>query len=180
MNFPIFCLSRAKHSDQQICGAMMANRIIIKLRSFLVAALLISGPFGPSVALADIPEDKVVGTKFSAIYHAKGQIGRPYLFGGTDPKRGFDCSGLIQFAYQTAGVQLPRDTRSQYQYSKRTDNPEPGDLVFFVINGKSISHAGIYIGNNKMIHAPSSGKRVEITRFDTPYWKKHFYGYGKL
>lgn len=154
----------------------MTKRLIIKLRSFLVATLLVASP----LAMADIPEDKDIGTKFAAIYHAREQIGRPYLFGGTDPKRGFDCSGLIQFAYKTAGVQLPRDTRSQYQHSKRTDTPEPGDLVFFVINGRTISHAGIYIGNSMMIHSPSSGGRVEITRFDTPYWKKRFHGFGKL
>lgn len=154
----------------------MINRLIITLRSFFIVTLLLVSSF----AFADISQGRLVGTKFSAILYAKEQIGRPYLYGGTDPNRGFDCSGLIQYAYENAGVPLPRTTSSQYQFSKKTNNPEPGDLVFFIINGKSISHAGIYIGDNKMIHAPSSGKRVEITRFDTPYWKKHFYGYGKL
>lgn len=155
---------------------MMARRLILKLRSFLVVALMSATPF----VYADTSSEQLTGTKFSAIYFAKEQIGTPYLFGGTDPNRGFDCSGLIQFAYKNAGVTLPRDTRSQYQHSKRTQNPEPGDLVFFVTSGKRISHAGIYIGDNKMVHAPSSGKRVEITSFDTPYWQKRFVGYGKL
>lgn len=158
---------------------MMQNRLTDQLKRFLFVAALLS-PISLAVADADLKQENLLGAKFSAIYYAKGQIGRPYLFGGTDPNRGFDCSGLIQYAYKNAGISLPRDTRSQYRYAKRTDKPEPGDLVFFITNGKSISHAGIYIGDNQMIHAPSSGKRVEITRFDTPYWQQRFYGYGKL
>ncbi|GGZ96527.1 NlpC/P60 family protein [Ignatzschineria ureiclastica] len=118
--------------------------------------------------------------KNAAISYAKEQLGTPYLFGGKQPGRGFDCSGLIQYAYQKVGIQIPRDTRSQYQFLPKTATPEPGDLVFFKIRGNRISHAGIYIGDNKMIHAPSSGKRVEITRLDTPYWQKHFYAFGKI
>lgn len=118
--------------------------------------------------------------KNAAISYAKEQVGTPYLFGGTQPGRGFDCSGLIQYAYQKVGIKIPRDTRSQYQFLPKTATPEPGDLVFFKIKGNRISHAGIYIGDNKMIHAPRPGKRVEITRFDTPYWQKHFYAFGKI
>ncbi len=118
--------------------------------------------------------------KQAAISYAKEQIGTPYLFGGKQPGRGFDCSGLIQYAYQKVGIQIPRDTRSQYQFLPKTAEPEPGDLVFFKIRGNRISHAGIYIGDNMMIHAPSSGKRVEITRLDTPYWQKHFHAYGRI
>lgn len=149
---------------------------MLKLQSFFLMTFLALS----SLAAADVTDKHLVGTKYSAIYFAKEQIGRPYLFGGREPSRGFDCSGLIQYAYENAGVELPRTTGSQYQFAERTESPEPGDLVFFVIGGKRISHAGIYIGDNKMIHAPSSGKRVEIARFDTPYWQKHFYGFGKI
>lgn len=133
-----------------------------------------------SFSFADTRRDSLLNVKSSAISYAKEQIGVRYLFGGTDPKRGFDCSGLIQYVYQNAGIETPRDTRSMYQEFKRTTTPEPGDIIFFITSGSQISHAGIYLGDNKMIHAPRTGKSVEITRIDTPYWQKRFMGFGKI
>ncbi len=108
------------------------------------------------------------------------QVGARYLFGGNAPKQGFDCSGLVEYSYAKAGISVPRTTRSQAQFFKTTDNPKVGDLVFFKINGRTVSHVGIYLGDNKMLHAPSSGKRVEVTRIDQPYWRERFYKFGTI
>ncbi len=156
----------------------MKKKILISWKTMLVTIGLFV--ISTSFSVAEGRRDSLFELKNAAISYAKEQIGRPYRFGGTDPKRGFDCSGLIQYVYRAVGVELPRDTRSQFQYVSKTNNPEPGDVIFFKIRGNSISHAGIYLGGTMMIHAPSSGKRVEITNFDTPYWKKRFYGFGKI
>lgn len=108
------------------------------------------------------------------IHDAKKYVGVPYKYGGNSPQTGFDCSGLVRHVYARSDISLPRTTTAQAQFMKKTRKPKVGDVLFFNINGRSISHSGIYLGNNQMVHAPSSGKRVEITRTDTPYWKKRF------
>lgn len=104
-------------------------------------------------------------------------LGSPYRFGGNRPSTGFDCSGFVQYAHARVGIDLPRTSRRQYRMGKQIKkrNLRAGDLVFFRIDTKkTISHVGIYIGNNKFIHAPSSGKRVSIARLDNPYWQRHY------
>lgn len=118
--------------------------------------------------------------KREAIQIAIQQIGTPYKLGGAAPHQGFDCSGLIQYAYQKVGLNVPRITREQSRFFSSTSRPQPGDIVFFKINGRTVSHAGIYLGNNKMVHAPRSGKNVEITSIDQPYWRKRLYKFGKM
>lgn len=89
-------------------------------------------------------------------------LGVPYVWGGTSPS-GFDCSGFIQYVYRTQGVNLPRVSRGQASSGSYVSlsNAQPGDIVYF--GQSSVTHVGIYIGNNKMIHAPSPGKSVMIT-----------------
>lgn len=101
-----------------------------------------------------------------AIDIAKKYLGVPYLWGGTNPKRGLDCSGLVQLVYRQLGVNLPRVSRDQAKAGKRVSslsNARPGDLVAFASRGLPVGHIGIYIGDNMMIHAPRTGKNVEIT-----------------
>lgn len=110
-----------------------------------------------------------------AAYYATKMIGARYRYGGNSPKKGFDCSGLIQYSYKLAGLTVPRNTRYQYRNSRfvRRSQLRKGDLLFFNQKGKRLSHVGIYIGNNKFVHAPSTGKRVQISTIKNPYWKKH-------
>ncbi|MEV5409215.1 C40 family peptidase [Thermopolyspora sp. NPDC052614] len=103
-----------------------------------------------------------------AIAAAKAQIGTPYRYGGTG-KGGFDCSGLVQYAWRKAGVKIPRVTTAQYRAIKTKvswKNLRGGDLIFFYGKG----HVGMYVGNGKMIHAPSSGKRVRIDKLNA--WRR--------
>ena len=88
-------------------------------------------------------------------------LGVPYVWGGTSPS-GFDCSGFIQYVYRSQGINLPRVSRAQAASGSYVSisNAQPGDILYF--GQSSVTHVGIYIGNNKMIHAPRPGKTVEI------------------
>ena len=104
----------------------------------------------------------------SAVTWAKKQIGDPYRYGATGPGS-FDCSGLMQYAWNKAGVKIPRVTYSQYSGIKKKiswSNLKPGDLMFF--SGKG--HVGMYVGNGKMVHSPSTGKTVRIEKLSS--WRK--------
>lgn len=117
-------------------------------------------------------------TRKQIISTTKELLGRPYKFGGNNPKEGFDCSGLVQYVYNRHGIKLPRRASQQYQKTSRISPKEaqPGDLLFFNINGKGISHVGIYIGRMRFVHAPSSGKKISTTSLKKKYWQKRFRG----
>jgi len=106
--------------------------------------------------------------------YALKMVGKPYKYGGSSPI-GFDCSGLVQYSYKQAGVKLPRETGDQLRASTplQGSHLRRGDLLFFDQEGRKKSHVGIYLGDGKFVHAPSSGKRVRTDRIDSPYWKKH-------
>ncbi|HMY44823.1 MAG TPA: C40 family peptidase, partial [Leptospiraceae bacterium] len=106
---------------------------------------------------------------------AQKYLGVPYRFGGQSPD-GFDCSGLTGYVYKKAGYQLPRDAGDQFKALRPIKTPRPGDLVFFKIDGKSIGHVGIYLGNLRFIHAPSTGKTVSIADMRISYWKTRYAG----
>lgn len=112
---------------------------------------------------------------------ARQQLGVPYSYGGATP-RGFDCSGLVQYAHRQIGVAVPRSTRQQYHAVQRVPftRIQPGDLIFFTINQQRVSHVGIYVGDRKFIHAPSAGKRVSYARLDNPYWRRRIVGAGRF
>lgn len=106
---------------------------------------------------------------------AEQYLGVPYRPGGFSPS-GFDCSGLTSYVYKEAGYSIPRSASAQYNALRPVRVPAVGDLVFFRTNGTSISHVGIYIGNYKFIHAPSSGKTVSIADLRLDYWKNSYAG----
>ncbi len=112
---------------------------------------------------------------------ARDMVGTPYLYGGANP-RGFDCSGLVYYSYRKASVKVPRTTTEQFRQSKRVkmSRLRPGDLIFFRLSQRKLSHVGIYAGNGKFIHSPSSGKRVSYGSLDNPYWKARVIGAGRF
>jgi len=110
-----------------------------------------------------------------AAFYATKLVGARYHYGGNNPSRGFDCSGLVQYSYKLAGIRIPRSTQYQYQRSHYINRSQlrKGDLLFFNQEGKRFSHVGIYIGDNKFVHAPSTGKRVRVSTISNPYWSRH-------
>ncbi|WP_446666606.1 C40 family peptidase [Flexivirga sp. B27] len=98
------------------------------------------------------------GSTSSVISIAEKYLGVPYVWGGSTPSQGFDCSGLTSYVYKQAGMYIPRTASQQQSYMKRTSSPQPGDLVFF---GSPAYHVGIYLGNNMMIAAPKPGDVVK-------------------
>ncbi len=105
---------------------------------------------------------------------AVAMVGKPYHYGGNTPA-GFDCSGLVQYSYRRVGVTLPHGTASLRRISQAVsrNHLERGDLLFFTQEGKRSSHVALYIGDNRFVHAPSTGKKVYISSFDDPYWRRH-------
>ena len=113
------------------------------------------------------------------LFRALGLVGTPYRYGGNTPEGGFDCSGLVGFVYRdAAGLQLPRSTR---ELIRLPVPPVPrqalsaGDLVFFATSGGGqVSHAGIYVGEGRFVHAPSSGGTVRLDSLSSRYWQQTY------
>ena len=116
--------------------------------------------------------------KVSALLQtARSYIGVPYQFGGTTPKA-FDCSGYLQYVFAKNGINIPRTADEQYKLGLRTKTSKqlvPGDLVFFTTYEAGASHCGIYLGEDKFIHA-SSSKGVRIDTLKDDYWAPRYLG----
>jgi cell wall-associated NlpC family hydrolase len=105
-------------------------------------------------------------------------LGTPYLWGGADPRKGFDCSGFVQYIYAQAGVAVGRTTYAQVkqgQAVREVENLQPGDAVFFADRG-DVHHEGLYIGGGQFIHAPHTGDVVKISSLSEPYYASQFVG----
>ena len=150
-------------------------RLIVRIdRHFTAAFGLILFALG---GCSSAPQQANLEVGAGAAQHALGMQGKPYRPGGNSP-RGFDCSGLVQYSYARANMQLPRSTEGQWASSRAVPRTEirPGDLLFFHQEGKRNSHVGIYVGNNRFVHAPSSSKHVSIASLSNRYWSQHFAG----
>ncbi|MFF2796222.1 C40 family peptidase [Lysinibacillus xylanilyticus] len=129
------------------------------------------------------PQNVVVGSgsgtasSGDAISTAKQFLGRSYVWGGSNPSTGFDCSGLVQWSYKQAGVSLPRTASQQYLATQRISASEArvGDLVFFSY-GSGVAHVGIYLGNNTMIDAQNKGVVIE----SLDWWNQYLVGFGRI
>ncbi|MBS3779699.1 MAG: C40 family peptidase [Desulfovermiculus sp.] len=109
---------------------------------------------------------------------AQGFLGLPYQWGGTRPAEGFDCSGLTMAVYRLNGLHLPRTSREQFRAGTAISRKDlsKGDLVFFAPSRSKISHVGMYTGNGRFIHAPSTGKTVRFSSLGSRYYRKHYAG----
>ena len=131
----------------------------------------------PVVAPADPAKANAV------LIRAISLVGTPYKWGGNSPEGGFDCSGLVGYVYRDMlDMRLPRTTSELIQLQGPRIRPEQlvgGDLVFFGSGGK-VSHVGIYVGEGRFVHAPSSGGTVRLDRLDGPWWRDHYSGARRL
>ena len=115
------------------------------------------------------------------VIRAISLIGAPYRFGGSGPKS-FDCSGLVRFVHHELGIEVPRTAAEQYRAATPVpmSDLEPGDLLFFRTAGKRISHVAIYAGSNRFVHAPQTGRPIEIRTLDDEYYRPRLAGAGRL
>lgn len=113
------------------------------------------------------------------LMQAMSLLGVAYRFGGSTPSTGLDCSGFIQYIFKkTLKINMPRTAAQMAKTGQAVNKEElmPGDLVFFNTRGFAYSHVGLYMGNNKFIHSPRTGKSVEIVNMSSSYWTKRYNG----
>jgi len=154
---PICCLIVAALSA---CGHEQVRRV--------------ASPAASSVPQPGVPKVQRRNAGEQAAIIAVRQVGVPYRYGGSNTQ-GFDCSGLVQYAYANAGKRIPRTTAAQWrQLTPVSDNNiRVGDVLFFRIGGR-ISHVGMYLGNRRFVHAPSTGRDVTTASLDSDYYRRAF------
>ena len=150
------------------------------------------GTLGGSEALWDEVQDGAVAAKRRApkntaklrtvIHRLESQLGKPYLWGGNSPTDGFDCSGLVFYAFNhVLDRKLPRTANGMYRdnglKSIRQNSLKQGDLVFFNINQRpGADHVGVYLGDGRFIEAPRTGLKIRISRLSDDFWQSHYLG----
>jgi len=145
----------------------------------LLVACSSQAPVEP-VVVAPLPQPlEHSGTAEEVLFKALGLVGTPYRYGGNTPDGGFDCSGLINYVYRgAAGIALPRTTREMSVMTGATirrDGLQAGDLLFFATSGgRRVSHAAIYVGEGRFVHAPSTGGTVRLDSLSNSYWQKSY------
>ncbi len=147
-------------------------------RTFTLGLTLLTLAGCSSLPVSQAP---ITDARAQVVSTAIEMLGSPYRYGGSTP-RGFDCSGLVRFSYQQAGLNVPRTAREQYERSTPVpgNRLQPGDLLFFTLNSRRVSHVGIYVGDGKFIHAPAIGKNVVESRLDDSFWHEHLVRAGRL
>ncbi|UVJ42898.1 C40 family peptidase [Pseudomonas sp. LS1212] len=158
----------------------MAARFALVLFAALLGACSSHAP-SPRVTEPAVmaPQQYFSPVAEDVLFRALGLVGTPYRWGGNTPDSGFDCSGLIGYVYRdAAGISLPRSTREMIGLRAPEvgrDALQSGDLVFFATNGGSqVSHAGIYVGEGRFVHAPATGGTVRLDYLSNAYWQKTY------
>lgn len=168
------------------------NRSATRFRFLIGAVLAISmtacatlEPYIPDFGSSSPPlqaSTHVNPRSLAIIKSARSQIGKPYRWGGESPSAGYDCSGLVWWAFRRHGVAVPRVSWQQYSAGRFVERNtlRPGDLIFFKIStGKSL-HVGIITERGTFIHSPSSGKHVMESDLGNPFWAEHYVGARRL
>jgi cell wall-associated NlpC family hydrolase len=138
-----------------------------------------AGPPAPGGPATDAAVDPMAGGTWpgeKAAELARTQVGKPYGWGGTGPER-FDCSGLALYVYRQLGIALPRVSADQASMGVHVDRTElkPGDLVFFSLRS-AFDHVGIFLGNNRFVHAPRRQEPVRVDNLDDAWWNRAYKG----
>lgn len=157
--------------------------ILAALIAFAALPALAADEVTETTAVSPVPVAAAGGGYFDRarelVIHALALIGVNYKYGGGSPDGGFDCSGLVSHVFQEViGLTLPRDSQAMSRVGDKVDKTElqPGDLVFFNTRRRPFSHVGIYIGEERFVHAPSRGRDVEVSNLRSGYWNKRYNG----
>lgn len=170
-------LAASKKADKKHYGRQRAgNKAIAEDNDALTAPLKLSKAHRARYQKA----------RETAMNKLMGQLGKPYQWGGTSPKTGFDCSGLVWYAYKDlVKFKIPRTANEMYHLrdaaSIKRDELEKGDLVFFRINGRGTAdHVGVYLGGGKFIQSPRTGKDIQVSALSEDYWQEHYIGARRM
>jgi murein DD-endopeptidase len=108
-------------------------------------------------------------------------LGTPYRYGGNGPEA-FDCSGLVRYVHNEIGIEVPRTALEQYRAAESVamEQIEPGDLLFFRTQGDAVSHVAIYAGSGRFVHAPQTGRAIELREIGDSYYRARLVGAGRL
>nr|WP_315597046.1 C40 family peptidase [uncultured Cupriavidus sp.] len=158
----------------------------LALATLCASALLLAACAGPPARhTSSLPRapgkpmiDPSAGLEEISI-QAMSLVGTPYRYGGNTPDSGFDCSGLVRYVVQrAANVNLPRTTEQMGQRGTSLERSDvaSGDLVFFNTTGRANSHVGIYVGQNRFVHAPATGGTVRLEDMGKSYWASRYNG----
>ncbi len=134
------------------------------------------------IKMSKVHKERYQKARETAMNKLMGQLGKPYQWGGTSPYTGFDCSGLVWYAYKDlVKFKIPRTANEMYHLqdaaSINRESLEKGDLVFFRINHRGAAdHVGVYLGNGKFIQSPRTGKDIQISQLSENYWQRHYVG----
>lgn len=132
--------------------------------------------------IASAHKDRVEKARKLAMNKLMNQLGKPYHWGGSSPRTGFDCSGLVWYAYKDlVNIHIPRTANGMYHLRDAApvsrSELQRGDLVFFRIRGRGAAdHVGVYVGNGKFIQSPRTGRDIQITSLSDNYWQRHYIG----
>ena len=175
---PVYVMDEETLGRYALYMATLGNRPDLFPDSDYIRQMLIDG-----YTDYDIPPDALEDAQFAAmIKEAEKFLGYPYVWGGSSPSTSFDCSGFVCWVINHSGWSVGR-TSAQGLYNLCTpvsrSNARPGDLVFFkgTYDTPGVSHVGIYVGNNRMIHC---GNPISYTNINTQYWQSHFFTFGRL
>lgn len=126
---------------------------------------------------APVPVANSADSGSEIVLYALGLLNIDYRFGGNNPDAGLDCSGMTAYIYREAlGIKLPHNAAQQSRLGASVNKKDlqPGDLIFFNTNGKSASHVGVYIGENKFVHAPSTNGKIKVTKLSDTYFSPRY------
>lgn len=134
-----------------------------------------------SLAFRTLHTEHYLRVRQNAVKKLLEQLGKPYQWGGASPYSGFDCSGLVYYAYKDlVKTPLPRTANEMFHHrdaaSVNKNELEQGDLVFFRIHKGSADHVGVYLGNNRFIQSPRTGSDIRISKLTDEYWQAHYVG----
>ena len=132
----------------------------------------IGGHQAPAQTTRPVPKGE------QAVNFALGAVGTPYRWAGESPASGFDCSGLVRWAYSRVGVDVPHSSYALYDVGRRVpvSRLAPGDVLFF----QGLGHVGLYVGKGRMVHAPEAGRNVEVVRLSTEGYRARLVGARRL
>ncbi|EFJ2076130.1 C40 family peptidase [Escherichia coli] len=171
--------TRSKHAVNKTASASFTEKCT-KRKGYKSHCVKVKN--AASGTLADARKAKVQKATKVAMNKLMQQIGKPYRWGGSSPRTGFDCSGLVYYAYKDlVKIRIPRTANEMYHLRDAApierSELKNGDLVFFRTQGRGTAdHVGVYVGNGKFIQSPRTGQEIQITSLSEDYWQRHYVG----